>query len=82
MIRPDVILLYIDGHFNFRITNLKRGIFQSVFISMLLNLILSNINVIFTDIFYKEMNDNFNEIFFPSLSLGSWGVNVLIPVHN
>lgn len=76
-----VISLCIDDHFNFRISYLKRGIFQSSFISMLLKLMLISI-VIIHRYFYKEMNDNLNKIFFPSLSLGSWGVNVLIPVHS
>lgn len=51
--------------------------FESVFVSM-----MSNICKMFGGITCKEMNDCFNNIFFLSLSLGSWGVNVLIPVHN
>lgn len=53
-IRPDVISLYINGYFNFRIAYLKRGIFQSSFISMLLKLMLiiryyNNLQIYFTN---------------------------------
>lgn len=65
LIRPDVVTsLHIHGNFNFRIIYLKGGGFFSGFISILLNFMLTNINITFADTFYKEMNDNFNKIFF------------------
>lgn len=65
LIRPDIVTsLYIHGNFNFRIMYLKGGAFFRVVLLTLLNFMLTNINVTFTDAFYKEMNDNFNKDFF------------------
>lgn len=63
VIRPDVISLYVNGNYNFRIIYLRREFFKVVF-SMLLNLILPSINVIY---FTKKWMTILTRFFFLSL---------------